>query len=90
MQVAIEAAARTLAAAEAEYHIAVFTSDVKFAGTDADVFIELQGRLEGNMVSTPRLPLNSAKNDFERGREDHFTVKCVLLAMSTGCAAQHL
>lgn len=79
MQVSLEAAKRSLAEAETEYHVSVQTSDVKFAGTDADVTVELQGHRDGNMVTTGKLPLSSSRNDFERGRLDHFAVTCAPL-----------
>lgn len=52
---------------------------VRFAGTDADVFIEICGTdRSGMMNSTARHSLASSQNNFERGAEDHFTVMYAL------------
>jgi lipoxygenase homology domain-containing protein 1 len=61
--------------AEVEYHITTWTGDVKFAGTDADVFMELQGLRDGKCIATKRHLLSSSKNDFERGHVDHFSIR---------------
>lgn len=48
----------------------VVTSDVRFAGTDADVFI----KLHGSAGSSGALQLENAADNFERGRTDVFHV----------------
>jgi hypothetical protein len=48
----------------------VVTSDVKGAGTDADVYVELQGR----NGSTGKMQLPSRPEHFERGGSDFFSV----------------
>jgi hypothetical protein len=68
---------------EVEYHITTWTGDVKFAGTDADVFMELQGMREGKCISTKRHMLSSSKNDFERGHVDHFSIRFDLILDSS-------
>ncbi|CAG9464667.1 unnamed protein product [Pedinophyceae sp. YPF-701] len=56
---------------EAEYDIKVYTSDIRGAGTDANVFCMIYGE----HGQTMELRLDNNKNNFERGREDVFTVK---------------
>lgn len=41
----LQVAQRDPYAAKAQYKVTVYTSDVKFAGTDANVFIEIMGEL---------------------------------------------
>ena len=82
LQVTLSATIRDAAAAETEYRIAVWTSDCKFAGTDASVFIELSGSGLGATQSTSRHILASSKNDFERGSEDRFIFRCETAAKS--------
>jgi len=55
---------RAAGAAACKYKVIVYTSDIKFAGTDANVAIELRGE-KGN---SGRRKLASSKNDFERGQ----------------------
>lgn len=53
------------------YQIIVTTGNKSFAGTDANVYIQLHGR-KGQ--ETPRLPLDDEKNNFEKGQIDVFKV----------------
>lgn len=53
---------------EVEYHVAVHTSDIRFAGTDANVFIEMHGT-KGSMGERK---LEDRRNLFERGAIDNF------------------
>lgn len=62
--------------AMAVYHVTVWTADCKFAGTDAGVFIEVNGTLDGKAMSTKRQVLASSKNDFERASEGHYSFRC--------------
>ena len=58
------------------YKVAVRTGDVRGAGTDANVYIQIFGK-QGD---TGRLPLRQSentKNKFEKGRADMFTVEAV-------------
>ena len=48
----------------------VKTGDVRFAGTDANVFIQMSGP----KGVTPKLKLDDAKNNFERNMVDTFDV----------------
>ena len=48
----------------------VKTGDVRFAGTDANVFIQMSG---ANGM-TPKIKLDDAKNNFERDMVDNFDV----------------
>jgi len=54
-----------------KYHITVYTSDIRGAGTDASVFMELEG--EKGTVGFTRLEASS--KDFERGSVDTFQVQ---------------
>eukprot|EP00798_Chlamydomonas_sp_ICE-L_P018434 gene18434-24910_t len=57
-----------------KYKISVHTSDIRFSGTDANVYIQLFGQLEGVEKTTEKAALNSSKNDFERGNIDVFNL----------------
>ncbi|GLC44364.1 hypothetical protein PLESTF_000049800 [Pleodorina starrii] len=59
--------------AKAQYKISVYTSDIKFAGTDANVFIEVHGEMDGHPATTGRVALNNSKNNFERAAVDVFS-----------------
>ena len=50
------------------YKVEVHTADVKYAGTDANVFVELLGA-NGN---SGRRPLSTSRDNFERGKKDVF------------------
>eukprot|EP00908_Phaeocystis_cordata_P003574 Transcript_13912.p2 GENE.Transcript_13912~~Transcript_13912.p2 ORF type:complete len:444 (+),score=194.70 Transcript_13912:1276-2607(+) len=54
-----------------EYHVIVTTADKQWAGTDANVFLSLTGELG----RSPRLRLDNAEDNFERGKKDCFVVK---------------
>lgn len=70
-----------LAASEADgaaqefgnYRVVVVTSDIKGAGTDARVFVQLKGQTG----ATERFPLETSANNFERGQRDLFTLRKV-------------
>lgn len=51
--------------------ITVITSDVRFAGTDADVFAEF----EGEAGKFGPKALESSCNNFERSRRDNFVLQ---------------
>ncbi|XP_055880340.1 lipoxygenase homology domain-containing protein 1-like isoform X1 [Biomphalaria glabrata] len=53
------------------YEVQVRTGNVKFAGTDANVYIII----EGTKGRTKKLILDDAKNNFEKGMTDKFKVK---------------
>ena len=62
-------------AALVRYVVTVYTSDVRGAGTDANVSLKLQGRTkEGNDVSIGPLALETSANNFERGKIDVFNI----------------
>lgn len=67
-----------IASAQTAYKVMVHTMDIKNAGTDADVFLEVFGRTkEGKSVSSGRTQLrNSSTNLFERGNSDAFVITC--------------
>lgn len=49
----------------------VQTGDVKYAGTDANVFIQICGK-DGK--ATRKIKLDDARNNFERGATEQFKV----------------
>ncbi|KAK3589063.1 hypothetical protein CHS0354_008713 [Potamilus streckersoni] len=53
-----------------KYEVTVKTGDVKFAGTDANVFI----RFCGSAGLTDKLKLDNSKNNFERDMTDEFVL----------------
>jgi hypothetical protein len=54
---------------ECEYIITVVTSDLRGAGTDANVFLALYGKdTEGNILATAEFRLDNDRNNFERVR----------------------
>jgi lipoxygenase homology domain-containing protein 1 len=57
--------------ARCTYQVQVFTTDVRGAGTDGDVFLSLVGELG----TTGESELASSANNFERGHVDQFTVQ---------------
>lgn len=64
-------AARNTQADTCDYKVTVHTSDIKFAGTDANVSINIFGSA-GN---TGEQSLSNSKNNFERGKVDVFSLK---------------
>ena len=51
----------------------MYTSDIKYAGTDADVCVTLIGEKDGAATSSPvDMPLATSKNNFERNMTDVF------------------
>ena len=60
---------------ETRYQITVKTGDKRFAGTDANVFIQLAG-VKG---ITKKLKLDDAKNNFERNMVDNFDVSRITI-----------
>ncbi|KAG2432966.1 hypothetical protein HXX76_008694 [Chlamydomonas incerta] len=57
----------------AEYLVQVFTSDVKNAGTDAGIWLEIIG---DKLTSGRQALLDSSKDTFERAQCDDFKVQC--------------
>ncbi|XP_062591451.1 lipoxygenase homology domain-containing protein 1-like [Saccostrea cucullata] len=56
------------------YQIIVKTGTKSFAGTDANVYIQLHGK---KGLETPRLPLDDEKNNFEKGQTDVFKLETI-------------
>ncbi len=57
------------------YKIIVSTSEIKYAGTDANVFVQL----DGTYSTTEKLPLKKSltnKKPFQTGQNDLFEIKC--------------
>ena len=67
------------------YEVRTFTSDLRGAGTDANVTIQLHG---AQAYTAPRR-LETSANNFERGREDVFTVEAVELGPLTHVVVRH-
>lgn len=68
------------------YKVLVRTSNIRNAGTDANVFITLYGKAaDGSSVDSGAQRLESSRNDFERGRRDEFTITCPPLGDITRC-----
>lgn len=55
------------------YTIITTTSDIRGAGTDANVSC----MLFGDKANTPTFVLSSSKNDFEKGQVDEFVVETI-------------
>jgi len=53
-----------------QYRVSTFTGDVENAGTDANVYITIYGSIRAVGPAT----LDNAEDNFERGKEDHFTL----------------
>eukprot|EP00047_Mylnosiga_fluctuans_P014195 m.36272 g.36272 ORF g.36272 m.36272 type:complete len:2392 (+) comp5381_c0_seq2:48-7223(+) len=62
-------------AVQHNYDVHVFTGDVRYAGTDANVFVVLYGD-KADSGKVPLLTSKTNRNKFERGKEDQFTVAC--------------
>lgn len=54
-----------------KYMIFIKTGDKRYAGTDANVFIQINGE----KTMTKKKTLDDEKNNFERGQLDSFQVK---------------
>ena len=52
------------------YEVAVVTGDRKYAGTDANVYLEITGK----HGKTGEIKLDDNKNNFEKGQTDIFKV----------------
>ena len=66
------------AAAVNNYIVRVYTSDIRSAGTDANVFITLYGS-KGDSGRVPLEDSATHTNKFERGEMDEFTINCMVL-----------
>lgn len=73
-----------------EYTIKVSTSDIKHAGTNANVYIELWGVLNGEQTYSGKFGLdNEGHNDFERGHTDSFRRTLKNLGKITKVCIEH-
>jgi hypothetical protein len=52
-----------------DYIVTIFTSDIRGAGTDANVYIELQGEKDGKVMDLGKHRLENSANNFERGKQ---------------------
>jgi hypothetical protein len=65
---------------KARYEIILKTGDMRWAGTDADVYIKLHGRCNGQNVNSRWVKLDiTSHNDRQRGDTDLYHVKAVAL-----------
>ncbi|XP_033736341.1 lipoxygenase homology domain-containing protein 1-like isoform X2 [Pecten maximus] len=67
------------------YQITVKTGNVRYAGTDANVFVKIYGE----KGSTKKLKLDDSKNNFERDMTDDFTVEEVDVGSMTKILVGH-
>lgn len=58
------------------YHVALKTGDVREAGTDANVFVQIYGE-QGDTGKLHLRTAENTKNKFERGRTDQFVLEAV-------------
>lgn len=58
-----------------KYRVTVYTSDLRGAGTNANVTIKMEGVLGGLPVAVGPFPLDTAKDNFEKGQTDEFVVE---------------
>lgn len=58
------------------YHVSVITGNIRMAGTDAKVFIEMKGT--NGLTSVHRLHNSKSKNEFKQGQMNHFHVILIL------------
>jgi hypothetical protein len=54
------------------YQLTVQTGDIKYAGTDANVYIQICGK-DGR--ATRKLRMDDSRNNFERGATEQFKVR---------------
>ena len=59
---------------ESVWNVWVWTSDVRGAGTDANVFMTLYG----DKGKTDEVPIGNATDNFEQGQLDKFKVICLI------------
>jgi hypothetical protein len=52
-----------------DYVVTTFTSDIRGAGTDANVFIKFRGEKDGKMMELGEHRLENSANNFERGKK---------------------
>ncbi|XP_069117526.1 lipoxygenase homology domain-containing protein 1-like [Argopecten irradians] len=67
------------------YQISVKTGNVRYAGTDANVFVKIYGE----KGVTKKLMLDDSKNNFERNMTDDFTVEAVDVGSMTKILVGH-
>lgn len=65
------------------------TSDIKAAGTDASVFLELRGELHSSSPVLLTNPDGSGDAAFERGHSDAFTLRLPRLGNLTEAVVGH-
>lgn len=68
-----------------KYKIAVKTGDVRGAGTDANVYVQLTGE----SGASEEKQLESSGNNFERGKTDQFTIEVLELGELNKLKVRH-
>ena len=58
------------------YHVSLKTGDIRGAGTDANVFVQIYGE-QGDTGKLQLRTAENTKNKFERGRTDQFVLEAV-------------
>ncbi|XP_071080056.1 lipoxygenase homology domain-containing protein 1-like isoform X1 [Haliotis cracherodii] len=67
------------------YHVTVKTGDVKYAGTDANVFIQFVGP----KGTTRKIHMDDAKDNFERGMVEQFDLRGIDVGPLTRIVVSH-
>ncbi|XP_067681544.1 lipoxygenase homology domain-containing protein 1-like [Haliotis asinina] len=67
------------------YHVTVRTGDVKYAGTDANVFIQFVGP----KGTTRKIQMDDAKDNFERGMMEEFDLRGIDVGPLTRIVVSH-
>lgn len=62
-----------------QYHVTVKTGDIRYAGTDANVYIIFVG----TSGKTKKLFMDDSRNNFERGALEQFEVRIRCLSNSS-------
>ena len=61
---------------ETTWHIVVYTSDVKLAGTDANIVLTAYGKTkDGEYKKSDEIKLDNKGDNFEQGQKDSFKVQ---------------
>jgi hypothetical protein len=70
--------------------VTVHTSDIRGAGTDANVFLSLTGKdAQGKPLSLAEMRLDNARNNFERGMVDEFQLRGNSIGMLSHARIRH-
>ncbi|XP_012940880.1 lipoxygenase homology domain-containing protein 1 [Aplysia californica] len=73
---------------ELEYVVRIFTGDIRWAGTDANVFVNIYGE-KGDTGERQMKDSETNSNKFERAQEDVFRIKAIDLGKLTKLNIRH-